>query len=112
MIEEQDWDAVLKDEIPRKYVAYEEKEFYGLSIISLPFDRKKVGLSKSMYYGQQINLLLNKYFSPAWNITDFNKLQTPFLCVGANLYNGDAEVLRSGYLPMAIRSSMSIPGYF
>ncbi len=65
-----------------------------------------------MFEGQQINLVLNKYFSPAWEITNFNELQTPFLCVGANLFNGDAEILREGYLPMAIRSSMSIPGYF
>lgn len=112
MIEGQDWEALVKDDIPRKYIAYEEKEFFGLSIISLPFEKKKVGINKSMYYGQQVNLLLNKYFSPAWNITDFNKLQTPFLCVGANLFSGKAEILQSGYLPMAIRSSMSIPGYF
>jgi len=112
MIKSQDWDAALKDEIPRKYIAYEEKEFLEHSIVSLPFKKRKVGLKRSMYKGQQINLLLNKYFSPAWDITDFSKLQTPFLCVGANLYNGNAEVLTSGYLPMAIRSSMSIPGYF
>lgn len=73
MVKTQDWDAVLKDEIPRKYIAYEEKEFSGLSIISLPFDKKKVGINKSMYYGQQVNLLLNKYFSPAWDIIP-NKL--------------------------------------
>lgn len=112
MIEKQDWDALIKDEIPRKYIAYEEKEFLENSIISLPFKKRKVGLKSSMYKGQQINLLLNRYFSPAWNISDFNKLPTPFLCVATNLINGDAEVLRTGYLPMAIRSSMSIPGYF
>ncbi len=112
MIESQNWNALLKDEIPRKYVAYEEKEFLEHSIVSLPFSKRKVGLKRSMYKGQQINLLLNRYFSPAWNITDFNKLQTPFLCVGTNLFNGNAEVLRTGYLPMAVRSSMSIPGYF
>lgn len=112
MIKEQNWDALLKDQIERKYVAYEEKEFLENSIISLPFKKRKIGLKQSMYSGQEINLLLNKYFSPAWNITDFNKLQTPFLCVGTNLFNGDAEVLKKGYLPMAIRSSMSIPGYF
>ncbi len=112
MIREQDWDALLKDQIQRKYVAYEEKEFLENSIISLPFKKRKIGLKQSMYSGQQINLLLNKYFSPAWNITDFSKLQTPFLCVGTNLFNGDAEVLRHGYLPMAVRASMSIPGYF
>lgn len=112
IIETQDWEAVLKDEIPRKYIAYEEKEFLEHSIISFPFRKRKVSLNKSMYNGQQINLMLNRYFSPAWNIQDFNKLQTPFLCVAANLYNGNAEVLQSGYLPMAVRSSMSIPGYF
>lgn len=112
IIEQQDWDAILKDDIPRKYIAYEEKEFFELSIISLPFEKKKVGINKSMYYGQQVNLMLNKYFSPAWNITDFSKLQTPFFCVGANLFNGKAEIIQSGYLPMAIRSSMSIPAYF
>lgn len=112
MVRNQNWDALLRDEIPRKYIAYYEKDFMEQSIVSLPFNKKKVGLNKSMYKGQQINLLLNKYFSPAWNVNDFNDLPTPFLCVGTNLFNGDAEVLRSGYLPMAIRSSMSIPGYF
>ena len=112
MIREQNWTALLKDQIQRKYVAYEEKEFLENSIISLPFKKRKLGLKQAMYSGQQINLLLNKYFSPAWNISDFNKFQTPFLCVGTNLFNGDAEVLKHGYLPMAIRSSMSILGYF
>lgn len=112
MIRAQNWDALLKDQIQRKYVAYEEKEFLENSIISLPFKKRKIGLKQAMYSGQQINLLLNKYLSPAWNITDFNKFQTPFLCVGTNLFNGDAEVLRHGYLPMAVRASMSIPGYF
>ena len=112
MIKSQDWEPLLKDEIPRKYIAYEEKEFLENAIISLPIKKRKVGLKRSMYKGQQVNLLLNRYFSPAWEITDFNKFQTPFLCVGANLYNGNAEILNSGYLPMAVRASMSIPGYF
>jgi NTE family protein len=90
MIREQNWTALLKDQIQRKYVAYEEKEFLENSIISLPFKKRKLGLKQAMYSGQQINLLLNKYFSPAWNISDFNKFQTPFLCVGTNLFNGDA----------------------
>lgn len=112
MVKEQDWNALLIDKIPRKYIAYEEKEFLENSLISLPFKKRKIGMKQSMYKGQQINLLLNKYFSPAWNTTDFSKFQTPFLCVGTNLFNGDAEVLKHGYLPMAIRASMSIPGYF
>ncbi len=112
IITSQDWNALLRDEIPRKYISYDEKEYMGKSILSLPIQKRKVNLMQSMYHGQQINLLLNRYFSPVWNIRDFSKLQTPFLCVAANLFNGDAEVLTTGYLPYAVRSSMSIPGYF
>lgn len=112
IITNQDWNALLRDEIPRKYISYDEKEYMGKSILSFPIKRRKVNLMQSMYHGQQINLLLNRYFSPVWDVRDFSELQTPFLCVAANLFNGDAEVLTGGYLPYAVRSSMSIPGYF
>lgn len=112
MVREQDWEALLIDKIDRKYIAYEEKEFLENSLVSLPLQKRKIGLKQAMYQGQQVNLLLNRFFSPAWNTTDFSKFQTPFFCIGTNLFNGDAEVLKTGYLPMAIRASMSIPGYF
>lgn len=111
-VKKQNWANLLIDKIPRKYVAYEEKEYLENSLISFPLKKRKIGLKQAMYQGQQVNLLLNRFFSPAWLTTDFSKFQTPFLCVGTNLFNGDAEVLTEGYLPMAIRSSMSIPGYF
>ncbi|MEI6436566.1 MAG: patatin-like phospholipase family protein, partial [Bacteroidota bacterium] len=66
----------------------------------------------SMYRGQEINLLLNHYFSPAYKINDFSKFQTPFLFIGTNLFTGEQVILNKGYLQMAVRSSMSIPGYF
>ena len=43
---------------------------------------------------------------------DFNDLPIPYACVAVNLVNGDEMVLRSGKLPLAIRSSMAIPGVF
>jgi NTE family protein len=107
----QNWDNLLSDEIERKYVAYEDKEFGEKTIISLPIRNKTIDIS-SMYQGQQINLLLNHYFSPAFKISDFHDLQTPFLCIGTDLITGDEVILNKGYLPMAIRASMSIPGYF
>ncbi len=56
--------------------------------------------------------MLNHYLSGVYSITDFSKLPIPFLCVGTNLLTGKAIDLTSGYLPMAVRASMSIPGYF
>ncbi len=111
LIRSQNWDALLKDITERKYIAYEEKGISEKTIVSLPLKNKKLGIS-SMYQGQEISLLLNKFFSPAYKINDFSKFQTPFLCIGTNLFTGEAIVLNKGYLPQAIRASMSIPGYF
>jgi NTE family protein len=106
------WDALLTDKIERKYIAYEEKEFGEKFIITLPVANKGVTLSPSLYQGQEIELMLNHYFSPAFNTHDFDQLPTPFLCIGTDLLTGNAIVIDSGYLPTAIRASMSIPGYF
>ena len=111
MIRAQQWNDLLQDIIKRKYIAYEEKGIWENTILSMPLKNRKLDIT-SIYQGQEISLLLNKYFSPAYNINDFSKLQTPFLCIGTNLFTGEAVILNKGYLPMAIRSSMSIPGYF
>ncbi len=112
MIRSQNWDNLLKDVIDRKYIAYEEKEYGENTVVTLPIREKKITINPSMYKGQEINLLLNKYFSPAYKTDDFRKLPIPFLCIGTDLFTGDQVVLDKGYLPMAIRASMSIPGYF
>jgi len=112
IIKKIDWDNLLIDKIDRKYVAYEEKEYGESYIIDLQIQKKNVGLKASMYEGQVINLMLDRVYSPAYKTHDFSKLQTPFLCLGTDLISGDPVVLDKGYLPMAIRSSMSIPAYF
>ncbi|MFZ4523052.1 MAG: patatin-like phospholipase family protein [Bacteroidales bacterium] len=111
MIRGQNWGNLLKDQSERKYIAYEEKGIGEKTLVHLPLKNKKIGIS-SMYKGQEINLLLNRFFSPAYKTNDFTKFQTPFLCIGTNLLTGEAVILNKGYLPMAIRASMSIPGYF
>jgi len=112
MIRAQDWTALLEDKIDRKYVAFEEKEFTEKSIVTIPFRAKKFTLSASLYKGQEIDLLLNRYFSPAYSTTNFNELHTPFLCMGTDLITGEPVIMNKGNLARAIRSSMSIPGYF
>jgi NTE family protein len=112
MVRSINWDNLLTDKIERKYIAYEEKEFGEKFIITLPVANKSVTLSPSMYQGQEIDLLLNHYFSPAFKTQDFDQLETPFLCVGTDLFTGNEVILDSGYLPLAVKASMSIPGYF
>jgi len=111
-IRAQNWDNVITDKIDRKYIAYEEKVFGDNYILSLPISKKKISIQASMYEGQEVNLLLNHYFSAAYKKRNFDQLQTPFVCVATDLITGEAVPLKSGYLPQAIRASMSIPGYF
>jgi NTE family protein len=106
------WDDLLTDKVGRQYINYEEKEFGDTYIMDFPIRNKKLGLKASMYEGQEINLMLNRVYSTAYNVQDFSNLQTPFLCIGTDLVSGEAIILNKGYLPMAIRSSMSIPAYF
>jgi NTE family protein len=112
IIREQDWDALLTDKIERRYINFEDKEYAENYIISLPLKKKSVGLKEALYEGQEVNLMLNHTLNTAYKTTDFNKLPIPFLCVGTDLLTGKAIELQSGYLPMAVRASMSIPGYF
>ena len=112
IIREQDWDAVMQDIIDRKYISYDDKVYGGKYIFSLPIRERKIGLKASLYEGQNIDLLLNRYYSVAYKDTLFKDFQTPFLCIGTDLYEGKQVVLDKGYLPMAIRSSMAIPAYF
>ena len=111
MIRSQPWNNLLKDITERKYVAFEDKWIGEKTIVRLALKDRKLGWN-AMYQGQEVNLLLNRFFSSAYKTNDFTKFQTPFLCIGTNLLTGEAVALTKGYLPTAIRASMSIPGYF
>jgi len=112
IIRSQNWKALLTDKINRKYIDYEDKVYAENYIISLPLKKNSVGLKEALYEGQQVNLMLNHVLNTEYSIHDFRKLPIPFLCVGTNLLTGQAVKLTSGYLPLAVRASMSIPGYF
>ncbi len=112
IIRSQDWEALLSDKIDRKYINFEDKVYAENYIVSLPLKKKSVGLKEALYDGQQVNMMLNHVLSTAYNVRDFHKLPIPFLCVGTDLLTGKSIQLTSGYLPLAVRASMSIPGYF
>jgi NTE family protein len=78
----------------------------------LPIANNKVSIGSSLLGSLNVDLMLNRFFSPVYHIKDFNKLNTPFLCIGTDLVTGEGIVLNKGSLPRAIRASMAIPGYF
>lgn len=112
IIRNQDWTMLLNDKIQRKYIPIEEKSNADRFIVTLPIKESKVQLKQGLYDGQMINILLAETTSPVHNITDFNKLETPFVCIGTDLVTGENVVLNKGSLAKALRASMSIPSYF
>lgn len=112
IIRNEDWGMIISNKLDRKYVAYEEKLFGEKYLFSLPIENNKVSIGSSLLGSLNVDLMLNRLFSPVYHIEDFNKLNTPFLCIGTDLITGEEFVLNKGSVPRAIRASMAIPGYF
>lgn len=112
IIRHQDWDMLLSDKVERKYIPVEEKENADRFVITLPIRGNKIALKQGLHNGQMINMLLAKTTSPVYNITDFKKLPTPFVCIGTDLTNGENVTLTKGSLAKALRASMAIPSFF
>jgi NTE family protein len=114
IISEVDWDDVMKDKVARKYVPFIDKEMGEQLIIQLPIvnKKKKISLKQSLYEGQNVDLLLSRYFARFYKTNDFSKMPVPVFFTGTDLLTGNSVMLKSGNLEKAIRSSMSIPGYF
>ena len=112
IVMEQDWDVLLTDKIFRKEVSIEEKMYNDRYIGSLPIAKYKIILPTGLVGGQRISKLLADLTFSAQHINDFNKLRIPFRCIATDIETGEAVVLDSGFLPEALRTSMSIPSAF
>lgn len=109
----QDWLFLLKDDVKRKdrtFLSREEREKYLLSI-SLS-GKKKPSILSGAVAGQNIYNLFSNLTIGYHNVPSFLQLPIPFSCVAVDIVSGNEVILDSGSLPLAMRSSMSIPGVF
>ncbi len=111
-IADQDWVFMLSDAMPLNDISMEEKEESSLFIGSIPVIDNKLQLPSGLINGYNIQLMLSRLCWPVYNVDNFADFPIPFRCVAANIETGDAVVLRSGFLPDALRASMSIPSVF
>lgn len=107
-----DFDRLLKDYIPRSSKNFYEKENDEKYALTLPFDKWKVGIPYSYSKGLNIYGLLNKLLHNQRHTRDFNKLETPFLCIATDIETGKQELLDHGYLAQAIMASATFPSLF
>ena len=112
LVKEQNWNDVMSDAIPRKYISVDEKILDRHYLATFPFRNKKIQMKSSIYDGAMVNLLLARLTSPAYKIRNYSELSIPFLCVAADIENAEAYEMTKGNLQRSIRASMSIPFYF
>ncbi len=93
-------------------ISIEEKDEFENYMLELPMKGFVPQINTGFFSPYQVMTYLQELFYPVYKVDDFSKLDIPFLCVAADLANGDAVVLDHGDIAFATRSSMAIPGVF
>jgi NTE family protein len=107
-----DWRQLFEERIHREHLPMDEKKYDGLFNISFPIEGRSVSLPTGLVSGNHIFNLLAQLTWPYHDLDDFLQLPRPFLCVATDLETGEQVVLDRGFLPDALRASMSIPSVF
>ncbi|MCD4820028.1 MAG: patatin-like phospholipase family protein [Candidatus Cloacimonetes bacterium] len=109
---DQDWQMLLMDETFREDISIEEKKYDERYVGNLPIIDCKLVLPAGIVGGHRISKLFADLTISALHINDFSRFRTPFRCIATNIETGEAVVLDHGFLPEAMRTSMSIPSAF
>ena len=113
LVKSLDWETVFADEIPRAYRSKNDQLIKQRYLFSLPINGdKKLSLPQGLIKGQNV---LNIFCGLAGNVppdADFSKLPIPYACVATDLETGEEVILKDGFLPTAMFSSMAIPLVF
>ncbi len=107
-----DWDEVFRDKPPRSEIAVRRKLDDYKTLFAPEYGVKDGGLSlpKGVIAGVSIESFFRNLSTPAFGITDFNKLPIPFRAMATDIETGQSVVLDRGSLAQAMRASMSVPG--
>ncbi len=109
----QDWSFLLSDQVKREDQTFLSKEIRQTYQVRLPFSANSKSTAPTGFVeGQNITNLFSKLTTGYHNVDSFSNLPIPFACVAVNIVDGTEVILNSGSLPLAMRSSMSIPGVF
>lgn len=109
-----DWNAALTDEPDRGFLNFRRKQDDREFPVHFELGLRgtELLLPKGVIQGQKLDQLLRALTLHASHITDFDELPIPFRAIASDIVAGEAVVMDSGDLAMAIRASMSVPGVF
>lgn len=109
-----DWQDALRDRPARTALGFRRKQDDRNFLVrySLGVGRDGFELPIGLIQGQKQTQILRAATLPIADITDFDKLPTPFRAIATDLETGKEVVMGDGDLVMAMRASMSAPGVF
>jgi len=96
----------------RRYISNYEKILDERTIATFPISRRGIDLPAGIITGQNIYTYLSRLTWSTHGANDFNNFPIPFAAIGTDIETGEAEVFNSGYLPDALRASISLPSIF
>lgn len=113
-VENVDWSKLLTDRPPRKQRSFRRKSDDIGFLVEFDLGVNKNGLvfPAGLIQGQNLEIALKRLALPVISIDDFDELPIPFRAVATDIVTGEAVVLNSGDLALAMRASMSAPGLF
>lgn len=103
------WDEIFTERPSRQYISNYERLFDDRTIVSFPISERGLDLPFGIISGQNIYSFLSRYTWPAHGTDNFEDFPIPFATVATELETGLPKTFKSGYLPDAIRASISIP---
>ena len=114
LIEKTNWVEIFADRPPRDQLPFRVKEDDRtyLEGFQMGLDSKGAHLSKGLINGQKLMFLLENNTQRVSTTKNFDDFPIPFRCVATDIVSGEKFVFSKGSLPLAIRSSMSLPAIF
>jgi len=113
MVKSIPWDQVLSGQTPFQDLSFRRKQDERVYPNRLEFGlRHGLRFPEGFNSGQQVTFILDQIALPYSEVASFNDLPTPFGCVATDLVTNKRYVFRSGSLSLALRSTMSLPGFF
>jgi NTE family protein len=108
-----DWNSLLNPSPPfaNQPIADKQKWNRTFGDFTMRFG-KHFSLPTGLNPGDALSLLLSRLTMEYASVSDFDQLPTPFRCVATDLVSGEAVTFSKGSLPIAMRSTMSLPGVF
>lgn len=109
-----DWKDLFSDDPSRAEQPMHRKDadYRYLLDFEVGYKNGRIVTPAGFVQGQKLLLLLRRLLISTWNVHDFDQLPIPFRAVATDIVAGTPVVFDHGELPLAIRSSMSVPGAF